>query len=194
MEPAQVATSFVGPPISPTEFEATPEEGGAGKKVEEPQEVKEFQLDIWPSDFVHEKYIRSPATNPLYGPFKPVSPENSFIGGALKQSVPPSLWAKGLMDWETDAVRRKKGSGGLEADLEHHEAAAIDGHLLKPETQYLRRRRRKQMKAIPRVMLGLRALKEEKERQLREEEERQILAAKQERQGEAEARHPAKIG
>ena len=77
------------------------------------------------------------------------------------------------MDWETDAVRRKKGWGGLEADLEHDEAIGIDGHLLKPESQYLRRRRRKQMKAVPRVMLGLRALKEEKERELREEEERQ---------------------
>jgi hypothetical protein len=157
---SQPTTSFVGPPIPPRDLEATSEEGAADKP-KEPQEVKEFQLDIWPSDFVHEKYIKSSSTNPLYGPFSPILPENSFIGGTLKQSVPPSPWARGLMDWETDAVRRKRGSAGLEADLDGDENVA----------GYMRRQKRRQMNAAPKVMSGLMALK--KERGQRVEEERQ---------------------
>ena len=169
-------TSFVGPPIAPLEAEAGPEEAAAGTEPEEPQEVKEFQLDIWPSGFVHEKYIRSPITNPLYGSFRPISPDNSFIGGALKQSVPPSLWAKGLMDWETDDVRRKRWFAGLDAELEGTEDAnSSGGRSPNPTAAYLRRQKRRQMKATPRVMLGLRALREERE-QKEEEERRQRRA------------------
>lgn len=187
IEPSQLITSFVGPPINPLEFEATQEDAAAGKKSEEPQQVKEFQLDIWPSDFVHERYIKSPTTNPLYGPFRPVLPENSFIGGALKQSVSPSPWARGLMDWETDAVRRKKGFGGLEAALDHNDnPVGLDGRFLKAETPFQRRHRRRQMKAAPKVMWGLRSLKEEKKWK-EEEEERQRMVDEERKQREGEA-------
>jgi hypothetical protein len=127
--------------------------------------VKEFQLDMWPSDFVHEKYIKSPVTNPLYGPFKPILPENSFIGGALKQSVPPSLWARGLRDWETDAVRRKRGSAGLEADLDGTEnAGGADGWPIHAGSAFQLRHKRRQLKTVPKVMKGLKALREERKR------------------------------
>ena len=125
--------------------------------------MKEFQIDIWRSDFIHDKYIKSTATNPLYGPFKPVLPENSFIGGALEKSVPPSPWAKGLMDWETDAVRRKRGSAGPGVGFDGgEEASGAGGGLLTPGDHYLLRHQRKQRKAIPQVMMGLKTMREER--------------------------------
>ena len=178
IEPPQPTTPFVGPPIPPLEAGASSEEKTASDKLEVPPEVKEFQLDIWPSDFVHEKYIKSPLTNPLHGPFQPASPDNSFIGAALKQSVPPSPWATGLMDWETDGVRRR-GFAGLNVDPEGEDASGANVD----QASFLRRLGRRQMKAPPKVMLGLRALKEERrqkeeqERQLREQVERQTAEA-----------------
>ena len=155
----------MGPPIPPLESESAPEGTAAGNIPVESQEVKEFQLDIYPSDFVHEKYIKSSVTNPLYGPFKPVVPENSFICGALKQSVPPSPWARGLRDWETDAVRRKRGAAGLEADLGGSEnTGGADGKPINAGSAFQWRHKRRQMKAVPTVMKGLRALKEDRQR------------------------------
>ena len=150
--------SYVGPPIPPLE------DPTAEKKPEEKKEEKWFQLDISPSDFVHETYIKSTATNPLYGPYKPVKAENSFIAGALTQSVPASLWARGLVDWETDAVRRRGGMG-VEADLERNgNASGASTPSARLAKAYQERYRRRQEKTVPTVMKGLRALKEERQR------------------------------
>jgi len=144
--------TYIGPPMSSLE------DPTAENKPEEKKEEKWFQLDISPSDFVHEKYIKSTLTNPLYGPYKPVRTENSFIAGALKQSVPPSLWARGLIDWETDSVRRRSGMG-LEAALE-----GKDDGIFNRVARIQDRHRNRQEKTIPVVMKGLRALKEERQR------------------------------
>jgi hypothetical protein len=162
IEKAQPMTSFVGPPMPPLD---SPTEDPTGKKKpDEKKEEKWFQLDISPSDFVHEKYIKSTVMNPLYGPYKPVRPEHSFIAGALKQTVPPSLWARGLMDWETDAVKRRSGMG-LEVDLERSDnGSGASGPSMGPAKSYQERHRRRQGKAIPAVMKGLRALKEERQK------------------------------
>jgi hypothetical protein len=165
IEPVQPVTSFVGPPIPPLESEYALEGTATGNEAEEKQEVKEFQLDFYPSDFVHERYIKSPVTNPLYGPFKPVLPAHSFIVAALKQTVPPSLWATGLRDWETDAARRTRGVAGLEADLNGREnESGPEGHFLGVRSAYQARHRRRQIRSVPTVMKGLKALKEERQK------------------------------
>ena len=144
--------------------ERPPEDPGTEKQPEEKREEKWFQLDVSPSDFVHEKYIKSSVTNPLHGPYKPVRPERSFIAGALRQTVAPSLWARGLMDWETDAVKRRGGTG-LEADFERNSNGyGASGSSDRPAKSFQERYRKRQEMAVPAVMKGLRALREERQR------------------------------
>jgi len=182
---AQSIKAFVGPPGAPLPFETeadsplsalddqntnTKTEGEANPDTDAPaREEKWFQLDVSPSDFIHDKYIKSTITNPLYRPYKPVRPETSFLAGTLKQTVLPSLWAKGLRDWETDAVRRKedvpleveeeKGFQGSAGGRDRNKASSRIA-----STYVAKRFQRRQETARPRVMKGLRALREERER------------------------------
>jgi hypothetical protein len=69
---------------------------------QQPPTEKIFELHISPTHYDHHKHITSPSTNPLYGPFPPVAIYRSYIASSLNDIIPPSLWAPGLRDWETD--------------------------------------------------------------------------------------------
>ncbi|KAH8808086.1 hypothetical protein F5884DRAFT_857635 [Xylogone sp. PMI_703] len=76
-------------------------------------EEKIFQLTLAPSSYPHHTFISSPLHNPLHGPYTPISPRRSFIASALSSSVPPSIYAAGLRDWETDGVKRRVANDGV---------------------------------------------------------------------------------
>ena len=123
---------------------------------------KVFELHVSHSDFDHTLYLTNTMTNPLRGPYKPITPKYSYMAGALDRSVPRTLWAAGLKDWETDSVKWRNGpvlgqDPGLEP-ADHRTMSISVAH------RVAQRERRRKEKAIPNVMSGLRALRKERER------------------------------
>jgi hypothetical protein len=78
----------------------------------------EFELHAHPSTLDHEKYITSPHTNPLYGPYKPSPTKRSYVANMLDNVVTTGMWSSGLKDWETDVYRWEK-SGAYDYDTKH---------------------------------------------------------------------------
>lgn len=139
-----------------------------------------FHLEVYNSNLQHDKYITSPHTNPLYGPFPPVSGSKSLLAGMLKDNVENSMWARGLRDWETDMERWRIAGADQEAGRAENDELkkkvlgkvsswdeGVDGEGLSLDartptvaraiyTREVNRRRR----AIPEIMWGLRRFKE----------------------------------
>lgn len=67
---------------------------------------KVFSLSLNITRYTHDQYISHPLTNPLYGPFKPIDPKRSGIAAHLNKSLEPSMWSKGLADWDSDMGKR----------------------------------------------------------------------------------------
>jgi hypothetical protein len=152
-EPSQSPSPTASLDTSPAE-----EAQAEATETKPAEDEKIFELHVSHSDFDHALYLTSPKTNPLHGPFKPVDPKYSYIAASLDRSVPKSLWAAGLKDWETDSVKWRNGPV-LERELE------ISQGMMGTSVAHrvAQRERRRREKAIPRAMSGLRALREERE-------------------------------
>lgn len=86
----------------------------------------EFELHAHPSTLDHEKYITSPHTNPLYGPYKPSPTKRSYVANMLDNAVTTGMWSSGLKDWETDVERWEK-SGAYDYDAKHAREGQVHG-------------------------------------------------------------------
>jgi len=128
-----------------------------------PEDEKIFELHVSTTIFDHDKYLNSPATNPLHGPYKPIRPNTSYIASSLDEVIPPSLRAPGLKDWETDGFRL------INKETLDAKAQPEQGNLRTSIEWKVSERGRKRMEmAMPEIMKGLRPLKEayEKREQL----------------------------
>lgn len=67
-----------------------------------------FEIRLSPSQYPHEKYIKS---NPLYGPWKPISAARSAIASDLARKIPQEKLLSGLRDWETGALGTSAAHG-----------------------------------------------------------------------------------
>jgi hypothetical protein len=150
-------------PVS-SEPEASPKES-LGSEQPTPsnpnlEDEKIFELHVSTTTFDHDVYLNSPSTNPLHGPFQPVSPTKSYIAASLDDVIAPSLWAPGLKDWETDGFRltdeqtpypeNRPGQGTMRTSIEWKVA---------------QRARKRQEMAVPEIMKGLRPLRQAYERE-----------------------------
>ena len=143
-----------------------------------------FELIINRSDFNHHKYISDPKFNPLHGNFRPEI--RSAFSNSLARILPETLWTEGLMDWETDSLRRRKwmeerrqedGSlakhvVGVHEDHQRRFERSQPGSMsLKQEVpwrlqyKWMKERAQKDQDEVPRVMKGLKSLWEERERE-----------------------------
>ncbi|TVY21657.1 hypothetical protein LARI1_G000720 [Lachnellula arida] len=120
-----------------------------------PEDEKIFELHVSHTIFDHAKYLNSPATNPLHGPYQPASPATSYLASSLDEVIPPSLWAPGLKDWETDGFRlTDRGTPDSDARPE-------PGNLRTAiEWKVSQRERKRQGMAVPEIMKGLRPMKD----------------------------------
>ncbi|PQE21048.1 Dimethylglycine oxidase protein [Rutstroemia sp. NJR-2017a WRK4] len=98
-----------------------------------------FSLTLNTTTFSHPEHILSLSTNPLYHPFRPVTPLRSAIAAHLAKNLPPNIGMgrAGLCDWESgDNLGRRRrldeegGAGAenmnvpwrlMERDLERRE-------------------------------------------------------------------------
>jgi hypothetical protein len=116
------------------------------------EEEKMFQINISSTTFDHRKFLASPISNPLSGPYKPIAPHNSMIAASLQRNIPASLWTPGLRDWDTDrAIWRN--------DENFDESDEVEGKK-KKSRHFAEERMRK--REVPRVMMGLKGLREER--------------------------------
>jgi hypothetical protein len=134
-------------------------------------EERPFQLHAYPSTFSHTLFLSSPLHSPLRGPYKPITPRNSYIASSLSQIIPKSIYSAGLMDWET-------GSGRFSASGEESENLRVgvdgigesgrgeEGVMGRAEYYFEKREKRRALKGIPRVMEGLRGLRGEAEKEM----------------------------
>ncbi|KAH6683229.1 hypothetical protein B0J14DRAFT_529246 [Halenospora varia] len=129
----------------------SPEEPASPAPEIEPSQ-KAFELHISSTNFNHSKHISS---SPLYGPFKPISPKESYIAASLQNTVPPTIMAAGLRDWETD--------GNQVRDTRPTHERLEDGEVRKTSVLNMveKRMMRRKKEDIPEVMRGLRGLKRE---------------------------------
>ncbi|RDL40361.1 Uncharacterized protein BP5553_00340 [Venustampulla echinocandica] len=133
-----------------------PDHAPAEPSTAKPNDEKIFELHISTTTIDHERYLRSPSTNPLYGPFIPISPVKSYIAASLDAVISPSMWAPGLKDWETDGSQL---GGGKVADLESEPGQSMP--VTSIEWRVNRRQTRRREKLIPKVMMGLKNLRQE---------------------------------
>lgn len=137
----------MSPPI-PSEGDVPPQE---------PQE-KVFSLSLNLTRYTHDQFISHPLTNPLYGPFKPIDPKRSGIAAHLNKSLEPSMWSKGLADWDSDAGKRSawneedndKGDewNGLRKRRNDSSSSSVPLRLVERDLEVRRERR-------PKIMEGL---------------------------------------
>lgn len=126
-----------------------------------PENEKVFELHISTTIFDHDKYLNSPATNPLHGPYQPASPATSYIASSLDEVIPPSLWAAGLKDWETDGFRLTARDRGTPTPDSEARPEQGQGHMRTGiEWKVSQRERKRQGMAVPEIMKGLRPMKE----------------------------------
>jgi len=124
-----------------------------------PQDEKIFELHFSSTTFDHDTYLDSPSTNPLHGPFRPVSPTKSYIASSLDDVIAPSLWAPGLKDWETDGFRL------TDTQTPNPEVQPGQGKMrTSVEWRVAQRERKRREMAVPVVMKGLRPLRQAYER------------------------------
>lgn len=128
-----------------------------------------FELHVNATTFDHRLYITNPDINPLYGRFKPVHPTNSYIAASLDEVIPPSLWASGLKDWETDGPRSNATAYGgdlapnrvpTESDDEWNQKQADEQMSI---GSLIAQRREKRGNTIPKFQEEIRALRQEYE-------------------------------
>jgi hypothetical protein len=132
-------------------------------------EDKVFELYASTSTFDHEIYLNSPNLNPLHGRFVPVSPQTSYIAASLDDVIAPSLWAPGLKDWESDGLRVIEGQTPDSANEPQRESMESDAEWGRKNVagqtsiawRVAQRERKRREMEIPRVMKGLRALRQE---------------------------------
>ncbi|TEY44883.1 hypothetical protein BOTCAL_0342g00070 [Botryotinia calthae] len=125
---------------------------------------KVFSLSLNITRYTHDQYISHPLTNPLYGPFKPIDTKRSGITAHLNKGLEPSMWSKGLADWDSDAGKRSawndedKDGGEEENSLRkrRHDSSSSSVPLRLVEKDLEARRERR-----PKVMEGLMGLVKE---------------------------------
>jgi len=115
------------------------------------EEDQLFQLYASYSKFDHLRYLNNHGTNPLHGPFRPVPPRSSYISASLDRVIPKSLWAAGLRDWDTDALKKVWDADKFFVD---------------------ERVQKKLEDNRPTIMMGIKAFEEEREEKRKKEEER----------------------
>ncbi|PQE11025.1 Dimethylglycine oxidase protein [Rutstroemia sp. NJR-2017a BVV2] len=87
-----------------------------------------FSLTLNPTTFSHPEHILSLSTNPLYHPFRPVTPLRSAIAAHLAKNLPLNIGMgrAGLCDWESGdnlgRRRRLDEEGGTGAGAENMNA------------------------------------------------------------------------
>jgi hypothetical protein len=140
----------------------SPESSSTGSGSAAPElnteDKKVFELHLSNTTFDHEIYLASSQTNPLHGPFTPVSPARSYFAACLDATVPPSMLAPGLLDWESDKVRWKQEAAPESGEKRDQLTTTVNAQLLVDE-----RAKRRRDKETPRVMKGLKNLKEDSE-------------------------------
>ncbi|TVY31122.1 hypothetical protein LHYA1_G000038 [Lachnellula hyalina] len=146
-------------------LDSTVEESDASKQS--PEDEKIFELHVSTTTFDHDKYLNSPASNPLHGPYQPVSPATSYIASSLDEVIPPSLWAPGLKDWETDGFRVTDRETPDSEALSQQGDLSLEGtgkassnRRTSIEWKVSQRERKRLQMAIPEIMKGLRPMKE----------------------------------
>lgn len=82
-------------------------------KHQENSQLKAFELHISTPYFDHIRHVQE---QPLHGPYKPVDHKQSYIASSLREVIPESLWADGLMDWDTEGMKWRK-------DMVHEQVA-----------------------------------------------------------------------
>jgi hypothetical protein len=138
--------------FSPMQPGTAPEEVTPDSTVPYEEEEKMFQINISSTSFDHRKFLASPISNPLSGPYKPIAPHNSMIAASLQRNIPASLWTPGLRDWDTDrAIWRN--------DETFDESDEVEGK--KRKSRHFTAERMKK-RELPRVMMGLKGLREER--------------------------------
>jgi hypothetical protein len=147
--PAQLETESAS--FSPMQPGTAPEEITLDSMPYE-EEEKMFQINISSTTFDHSKFLASPISNPLSGPYKPIAPHNSMIAASLQRNIPAALWTPGLRDWDTDrAIWRN--------DEKFDESDEVEGK--KRKSRHFTAERIKK-RELPRVMMGLKGLREER--------------------------------
>jgi len=122
----------------------------------EEQEEKSFELNISSTAFDHIDYLTKKMTNPLYGPYVPVPHWQSPFAALLENLIPPSIASPALRDWETDSlIPREIESPAFETDEKH----GLVGSSV--SRRFAIRNRIRKEASQPRVMKGLKALREE---------------------------------
>lgn len=130
------------------------------------QEEIMFELGINTTKFDHTLYISDPYTNPLQGPYVPVSPNRSYIAASLEENIPKSLWAAGLRDWETANLRFTNQHKALED--------TVNGSTEESGAFFITKKyREKTERSTPRVMSGLKSLAEKSKEKRRKREEQE---------------------
>ncbi|KAH8687780.1 hypothetical protein BGZ60DRAFT_363889 [Tricladium varicosporioides] len=156
--PIQYRLTKVVPPPSKPETSPSDSMGSSMTTSEEPAlpvpeiepSQKAFELHISSTNFNHAKHISS---SPLYGPFQPITPKESYIAASLHNTIPPTIMAAGLRDWETDGnqVRDRRPTHEKLEDGEVRKTSILN----MVEKRIMRRRKEE----IPEIMRGLRGLK-----------------------------------
>lgn len=145
-----------GPESSEATLPST-DQTGTRIKSDGPTEERIFELKASHSKFDHQTHI---ASQPLYGPFRPVHPKYSYIASLLHREIAPSLWSKGMGDWETDSLRWTKPAVNTKdeerSELRSGGDRAIAGREVRARLQ------RRKMSDLPSVMKGLKALSEQR--------------------------------
>lgn len=138
-----------------------------------------FELTVNSAEFNHDRHIRDPQLNPLWGNFRPDT--RSAFSAYLERTLPKKIWTKGLADWQTDSMRRRKwveerfvGQGkttvGIVGAAEttqmpRKNAAYRKRQDLPPRLQRLAEQQEKEKRALemPKAMKGLQKLYLERE-------------------------------
>jgi hypothetical protein len=134
-------------------------------RAESAQEEKVFELKVSKTQFDHERHI---ASQPLYGPFRPVNKNFSYMSSLLQREMPAGLGTRGLADWETDSLRWMKPAVDTmdeDASQEQNQSRGREmsaGDPVVARREIAARMQRKKMQELPSVMKGLKALREER--------------------------------
>ena len=91
----------------------------------------------------------------------------SYIGASLDRNVPPSLWSAGLKDWESDPVKwRPVNEKSLFSEEDSSGRSSGWGENTENVAKFVSwRERKRKEKAIPSIMKGIKAFREERAKQ-----------------------------
>ncbi|KAM3066806.1 hypothetical protein ACMFMG_011875 [Clarireedia jacksonii] len=97
----------------------TSEDDSSSSSQSDPQPTEQiFSLTLNTTTYSHEDYLTSLQTNPLYYPYRPVSPLRSLIAGHLTKTLPikMGMGRAGLCDWESGDMLGRRRRLAMEDD------------------------------------------------------------------------------